>query len=158
MPFSPSLPLCTLVQQSNLDLATARDEIIRLTTSLEASQQKCDELKNTNISILKKIEILDNDLAVSNEVENNLIKTLSDKEKENTTLDKNLKELEHQLKQQKMKYTEHVDDAYAKVNALEKANKLKEKDIYNLKKKVENCIDTISNLRSSKAGLEYDVK
>ena len=89
---------------------------------------------------------------------NNLIQTLSDKEKEVTTLDKNLRELENQLKQQKMKYTEHVDEAYAKVNAPEKANKLKEKDIYNLKKKEENCIDTISKLRSSKTGLEYDVK
>ena len=145
---SPSPPLVTLLQKSYVDLNMAQDEIVRLRASLEESNQRYEDLVTTNASLLTKLEAADDNLTRAHDTNNGLMKKVDDKENEVNKLKVAKKDIENDLKLVKKEYNQYVSDTENQLKSLQKANKNKEKEMYNLKRDLANSCDTVSNLKS----------
>ena len=86
-PLSPSPPILFLLQQSSRDLLVARDEIKELVLTLKACEEKCVNLKNINSSLLKKIEVLDKNDAITQEKNDDMSRKLDERNKDVKKLD-----------------------------------------------------------------------
>ena len=145
---SPSPPLVTLLQKSYVDLNMAQDEIVRLRASLEESNQRYEDLVTTNASLLTKLEAADDNLTRAHDTNNGLMKKVDDKENEVNKLEITKKDIANDLKLVKKEYNQYVSDTENQLKSLQKANKNKEKEMYNLKRDLANSCDTVSNLKS----------
>ena len=126
-PFVPSPPLYTILQQSNHELSAAQAKIVELVTSLGKSEQKCSELESINATLLQKVQALDKNLVVSNDLNNNLMDMISEKDSRVMKLETATKDLENQLKLQKKEYVGYVKEAENQLKTNMKTIKIREK-------------------------------
>ena len=143
----PSPPLFMLYQQSHRELMAAKEHIIGLRAALHESEKKCDDLAAENASILFKLKTADENLALSDSANTDLITNLNVKEQEVQKLVSTKNAFELQLNHQEKDYKSHVRDSEGQGRALNKIIKVKEKEIYNLNETLGNVRDTVSTLK-----------
>jgi len=120
-------PLYTILQQSNQELSAAQAKIVELVTSLGKSEQKCSELESINATLLQKVQALDKNLVVSNNLNNNLMDMIGEKNSRVMKLETATKDLENQLKLQKKEHMEYVKEAENQLKTNMKTIKIREK-------------------------------
>ena len=140
---TPAPPMFMVLQNTFLELSAAHEKITRLAASLNECESRCSNLDDVNSSLLCKVEILDRDLADSHNRNALLVKQIDKSEQEVVKLKALKNETESKLKNQGTEYFQYVQKNDARINGFRKAEKVKEKQIYNLEKKLENSRNTI---------------
>ena len=156
VPAIPSPPLCILLQQSYKDLSLATEEIKSLRAALKETNQRCEDHATTNAALLVKLKAADDRLVLAQEKSCIMEQKLNDKEKEVVKLEVVKKDIESEFKINK-KESEHFRiDTENQIKNLQKNNKMKEKEVYNLEKILANCRDTVSNLKAEVSQLKHE--
>ena len=143
----PSPPLLFHLHDAQQNVSRLQEENSELKTANEVLEKTCNDLG------------LENDCFVTSKNEaNNTINILQNKlDSADSEIRKCRAEkvvLEKFFKDQKAKHVKEVGDLQAKIKALEKNVKIKEKENFNLNRNFENARDTILNLKSEKAYLK----
>lgn len=147
-PSTPAPPLFIVLQNTFLELSAAHEKITRLAASLNECESKFSNLDDVNSSLLCKVENLDRDLADSHNRNAVLVKQTDKLEQEVIKLKALKNETESKFKNQETEYFQYVQKNDGQINEFRKAEKVKEKQIYNLEKKLENSRNTISNAKT----------
>ena len=104
-----------------------------LLETIKSFESKVTDAHETNINLVKKIELQ----------EKEVLESLSKKKENDTKLKLHIKE-----------HTDYMVETDTKIKALNKTIKAKEKEIHNLTRDHKNRLDTISNLKADTSELK----
>jgi len=157
-PLVPTSPTFMLLQKSYSEHGATLDQLSELQVRLQQCEQRCAELECVNTSLLKKLQNSDSSLVASGERISNLEKILKEKDMENAKLCTARNDLNSKLKLKESEYVGLVRSTDANMNSLDKTIKMKDKNIYDLHKSLDDSRDKITNLKTRSAQVESDNK
>ena len=133
-----------LYQESHRNLLAAQEEINRWRSAVEESDLERKNLHDTKAKLLLQLREMNENLSTLKETNHNLIHKIEKKDKD---LEK-LVASEEKFKLEKKELVQYVNSSEDKIKELNKNKKMLEKEVHNLNIKLENCRDTILNLKA----------
>ena len=128
VPATPSPPVLVLLQQAQQEVLHLQDENFRLKSANAALEKKCEDIVQTNASLVDLHEDVTKDNEALTATKNILHDKLVLAEKKDANQQIEYSRLESRMKDMKRKHDEEIKDLKSRAKDLDKENKRKEKD------------------------------